>query len=800
MALAFFESMAGKLVEPDGAEHLVDFDIKCETTRLRSMLRSGVARLTGVIRVRPWAESAAVEGTLRISPVRDRVIEYDLRFSDAAGTRFRLFGQKTLHWRSKLMGMTELSMELTRDGEAIAAGTLTFDLNDLPSFGTSWVGGSSVERVDLAGPSTRTADFNAPTAAPLSEAEQRLALAVGQTLIVPGEIVPPVDRETLDAAMVVLGSLAPHVQAAYRAALQTLDAVVRARFGRSFVELDEDERAQVFDRLAEWTDVQLIKVLAMPLEAAHFGRREYLDAIGAPTYENPVREPSERWMTQVLSPESMETETTLPCDVVVIGTGAGGGPVAAKLAEAGFAVAMVEEGRYYHRPDFAGSPAERLVKFWRDGGINVAVGNSAIVVPTGRMVGGSTAINSGTAFETPDHVLEEWRRAGFPDDFSPDNFQRYLQDTCREIGVKQASRPYLGSIADRVAAGAEALRADGHDLEHGPLPRNAPGCDGQGLCSVGCPTGAKRSSDVSWVPRALKAGAYCFTGMSVKRILMRGQKAVAIEARGQDMYGAPKTLRLEARAVVVACGTLESPLLLADSGIQLPRLGKGLSVHPALGALGLFDESLGEPWRAIPQSYGIEGLVDDRVRFEGFASPPALTAPTLPFYGKELTRWMERINDLGQYGFMVRDGNDGSVRRGLNGRPLILKSVTPDVLELFKRGSAMLAEIMLRGGAAEVATGITGVGTVTTVEQARAIADMKLKPRHFRSMAFHPLGTCAMGKSAREGVVGFDHRVFGTHNVYVVDGASVPTSLGVNPQVTIMAMALRAADILEARL
>lgn len=787
MGLSFFENMAGRLVQPSGESHPLDVELKCEATHLTALAQTGLLRLTGVVRALPWAHDAALDGTLRISPVGDRCIEYDIRFRNGDGRDYRLFGQKNLHWRNKLFGMTELFVGLWCGEEKVAEGLLTFDLNDLPSFATSVVPHTSVGRLDLT-----------PTV--LDANERALVRAFGEAVIAPGHIVPPVDDETVERAEVVLSMLAPHVQSAYKTGLRTLDVATRARFGRPLTELPLEERRGLVSTLESLLGRQLTKALSMPIEAAHFGRRDYLDALGVPDYRNPVREPRERWMSQVFAPGDLEPAANFPCDVVVVGTGAGGAPVAAILAERGYAVALVEEGRYYHRPQYSGSPEERLAKFWRDGGINLAIGNSSLVVPTGRMVGGSTAINSGTCFDPPDAVLAEWRAMGFPEDFEPANFRPYIEKVRRELQVETARQPYLGEIANRVARGAEALRELGHELEHGPLPRNAPGCDGQGLCAMGCPTGAKRSSDVSWVPRALKAGAYCFTGMSVKRILRRGGRAVGIEARGQDEFGRSRVLRLEARVVVLACGTLQTPLVLADSGFDLPRLGRGLSVHPALGALAMFDEDLGEPWKAIPQSYGVEGLVDERVRFEGFSSPPSLTAPTLPFHGEELTRWMENIPHVGQYGFMVRDPNDGVVQHGLNGRPLIRKSITPDVLKLFIRGSAALAEMLLLGGAEEVATGIEGVGTVRSLDEARAIADRRLKPWHFRSMAFHPLGTCAMGASSRTGVVGFDHRVFGTHNVYVVDGSSVPTSLGVNPQITIMSMALRAADILDERL
>lgn len=800
MGLAFFETMRGTLTDvASGRVGYAQIEIKCEAARVGVFARTGATRLTGLVRARPWVVETPAEGSLIISPLRRRAIAYDLRFHDDAGVELRLHGQKDLRLSGRLFGLTELFVKLSRGGETLAHGTLHFRLDDLPSFTTSLGPYAAVAHVALDGPSPLHGDA-APYRPILDERERAIALALAEVLIVPGRRVPRPDDETMARALRVLASLPPTLRRGYRAALRGLDRAARARYRGGFAACSPAERQIIVEAVTKVTGAVALKALAMPLEVGHFGRRAYLDALGGSAPAPPAREPPARWTRQIITPEALEAETTLPCDVVVIGTGAGGAPLAAALAERGHAVALVEAGRYHGRSDFSGPPEERLAHFWRSGGAQIALGDPPIVVPTGRLVGGSTAINSGTAFDTPAAVLESWRARGFPEDFAPDHFRRHLDAVRRELGVSLGERPWLGAIADRIAAGAESMRREGVTLEHGPLPRNAPGCDGQGECCFGCPTGAKRSADQSWIPRALRAGAQCFTGLTVRRILFAGGRAVAVEALGQDLTGAPRRLRLLPRVVVVAGGALASPGLLAASGVRLPRLGRGLSVHPAIGAMARFDEPLGRPWRAIPQSYGVEGLVDPRLRFEGFASPPALTAPTLPFHGAELTRWMDNLEHVGHYGFMVRDGNDGRVRPGPGEQPIITKRITPDVLDLLRRGAAALVELMLRGGAVEVATGIAGVGTVRGVEQARAIARAPLRARAFRLMAFHPLGTCAMGPDARAGVVDFEHRVFGTHNVYVVDGASVPTSLGVNPQVTIMAMALRAAELLDTRL
>jgi len=799
MGFSFFERMSGTLVDEHGAAHPVDLELKCEVPRARNVSR-GVVQLSGLIRVTPWARDVPIRGTLKISFLVRRTLEYEIFFQDEAGVDYCLSGRKNIGPGKLFFGMTELHSELRRGtidaGELLADGTMYFRMDDLLSFASSLGVGTTVSRTDLEG-----AVHRGGAQPPLLNATERVLLrALGEALVEPSDIVCAVNDKSVARAERVLANLPPYMQDGFRTGLKTLDVLARTHHGGGFVQMDNGTRREFLENSSIPGLHLLRRVLGLPLMVGHFGRRDYLDAIGVPDYANPVREARERWMGQVSTPDDLESLTNYECDVVVVGTGAGGAPLAAVLAERGLVVVLVEEGSYAGRAEFAGDPDERIGRFWRDSGMNLVLGNSPLMVPTGKVVGGSTAINSGTSFGTPAGVLKEWRESGFPEDFEPDQFARYVERVRSELEVEDAREPWLGEIASRIAKGAEAMRLNGEVCEHGPLPRNAPGCDGQGLCAVGCPTGAKRSSDVSWVPRALKAGAFCFTGMSVRHVLMRGQKAVGIEARGQDRHGVQKTLHLKARAVVLACGTLQTPLMLRANGINLPRIGKGLSVHPALGFNALFKESLGEPWKAIPQSYGVHGLVSERVRFEGFYVPPGLMASTLPFTGPELTHWMENIDRLGQFGFMVRDRNLGRVTRGPKGRPLLWYKVTPDVLDLYVRGSAALAEMMILGGAEQVSTGIQGVPILRTVEDARSLTERNLKPWQFQAMAFHPLGTCAMGTSTKTGVVDFDHRVFGTHNLYVVDGSSVPTSLGVNPQVTIMSMALRAADRVHAHL
>lgn len=665
-------------------------------------------------------------------------------------------------------------------------GRMQFFANDYPSFLRSFQPWVSL-RADLPDGSGPERTF--------TPGQLETLAALAEVLIEPGGAVPAVGGETLERLDAYLANITPLMRSGLRAALRGLDAAARARHGRRAAALPPAQRRALIEDARRGKALRhAVEAIETPLRIAHFGDRRYLDAVGAPRYDEPVLEQKPGWLVNVTTPGELSRHEVIDCDVVVVGTGAGGAAVAARLTERGLGVVMVEEGGYAGRAEFRGDLGERTQKYWRDGGYNLAVGNSVLGVSTGRLVGGTTAINSGTAFRTPDAVLREWQELGFPGDFTPQAFAPYLEEVAAELGITTADPRYLGRVAGIIGAGADAMGA-----AHGPLPRNAVGCDGQGQCVYGCPTEAKRSSNVSWVPRALKGGAQLYTRLTVTRILLSGGRATGVLAEGQDEHGAPRTAEIRARAVVVAAGALMTPLLLRRNGITLPALGRNLSVHPSLGAIAMMPTP-GAPWTGIPQGYQVEGLGDDLVTFEGVAIPPQFAAGVLPFHGARLTEWMNDWTRTEQFGAMVRDTGTGSVHHGPGGRTLIRYHLTPRMQAALQHACAGLAELFLRGGAEAVALPIAGTPPVRTLDQARTVASIRLHPRGFRLMGPHPLGTARMGRDARDAVVDFGHRVFGTTGLYVADGSVVPTSLGVNPQVTIMAFALRAAALIAADL
>jgi choline dehydrogenase-like flavoprotein len=459
-------------------------------------------------------------------------------------------------------------------------------------------------------------------------------------------------------------------------------------------------------------------------------------------------------------------------------------------------VLLVEEGQLFTRSDFTGRPREMMAKLYRRGGATVAVGNTIIPIPVGRAVGGTTVINSGTCFRVPDKTLAEWRDKQGLHELTPELFAPYYEVVERELEVAPSSPAAVGKPGVLIARGCDAL-----GWSHRPLLRNAPGCDGQGLCCFGCPTDAKKSTNVSFVPGALKRGAQLITGLKIDRVVLDDERAVGVVGRAVDTAGVARTITVRARVVVISCGTLHTPTLLLRQGIANAsgQVGRNLSIHPAAAAIGRFDEEV-NGWRAVPQGYAIDQFASEGLMFEGGSVPLDLTAASLPGYGPGFVDLVEQFNKLLCFGLMVKDTSRGRVHGTARGEPRISYWMNNHDVAQLRRGLGLLARVYFAAGARDVWLPIAGHRPLRTLADVETFERASLAPRQVEMSAYHPLGTARMGKSALDSVVDLTHETHDVHNLFICDGSAVPGSLGVNPQMTIMAMALRAAEFIDRRL
>ena len=442
-------------------------------------------------------------------------------------------------------------------------------------------------------------------------------------------------------------------------------------------------------------------------------------------------------------------------DVCVIGTGAGGAPVARALAEAGARVVVLEEGAAHPAESMTGRPRDMMPRIYRDAGQTATVGTPPIVLPLGRTLGGTTLVNSGTCFRAPDHVRRHWR-----EDLGLELGDAHYAQVEREIHVTRVTEDIAGNNALVAKRGAEALGWSGRFLD-----RNARGCRGSGVCAFGCPTGAKQHTGQTYMKWAADAGARIHTGVKARRI--DGHTVVA------------DGLRVEADRIVVSCGTLHTPALLRRSGVRHPALGRNLSIHPATAAWALMEEDV-NMGSGVPQSYCVDEFAGEGLMFEGAAGPPDYMAMAVPYVGSRHREMMLRYRNIAQFGLMVSDTSRGHMR----GR-LVRYDLNRHDADTVLRGLERLAQLLFAAGARRVYLPLAGTPELSAPQPLRS------RRRDLKLMAFHPLGTARAGHG---GVLDEQLRVRGMPHLYVSDGSAVPTALGVNPQMTIMALATRLGE------
>lgn len=637
-----------------------------------------------------------------------------------------------------------------------------------------------------------------PAPSLLSTRSRQIAERLAEALFPAGAQLPAPDAAALvRAAEPALAN--PLLRKTVTSLLWWLELRYLAGHGRRFSSASREDRSRFLRAHAGGLlSGNLLRAVSAPLRTAYL-----LDETNVARMKtrNGVRVPASveqaRWRSQMTTAAEVGEAQEIDCDVVVIGTGAGGAAAAHELAGRGLAVVLLEEGRYYDRRDFNGKLTDVIPRLYRAMGATAAIGNNIIPIPIGRNVGGTTTINSGTCLRTPEKTLAAWRAEGLGD-FTEENLAPYFELVEDVLKVQQAEPKYVGEIGAVIEQGARRIGM----TEMRPLMRNAEGCDGQGLCQFGCPTDAKQSTNVSFIPRALERGAFLYTGFRADTLLKDGNTITGVVAHGQDANGKSFALTVKARATVVSMGTLMTPNFLRANGIRSPWLGNNLSIHPAGAVTAWFPDREFNNSLTIPQGYGVYDLKDEGLMFEGGTIPFIGHGMLNPLQAEDFVRFTERYQQTAYFGLMLKDTSRGKVRRGFSrDLPLITYSMNAHDFTLFKKGIDLLAKMYFAAGAKEVC--IPGLSKMTVLANEAELAAFwasKPNPRQFLMTAYHPLGTARIAASADQGVCDSSHRVWGNEGLYVMDGSSVPTSLGANPQVTIMALATRAARLLADKL
>jgi choline dehydrogenase-like flavoprotein len=601
-------------------------------------------------------------------------------------------------------------------------------------------------------------------------------------------------------------------------AVRTMLALLRTRAGgmllfgepRAFVRMDgvAQERALIAmstsDRAIARQAFKLMKIVSATLLGwpSIAGPTPVFEAIGYPGPLGPPPDAPRRLMPVVL-----ERSASWNCDVVIVGSGAGGGTAAAVLAKAGLDVVVLERGPYKSERDFTHrqDDADRDLYDLR------ATADVGTTIVQGRCVGGGTVVNYATSLRVPEAVRAEWDRvSGFTNVFSGAEMDASLRVVEERIGVNDASStPWLRDR--KIEEGCKKL---GWDVA--PLPRDVRGCaedERCGYCNFGCRLGAKQSVMRTWLEDATRSGARLVANAEVETIVRSKGRVVGVRASVSSPASAGRIpLTVFARHVIVACGATYTPLLLRRSGFDQPAIGRYLRLHPVTGVWARFDGERADPWGGVMQARICREFADldgegYGVRFEAGAVHPVDFMALMSWGGAvDFKRVLARYREWAVLAVLLRDRTEGVVRVPRFGAPSWEHALCDADRRHVREGVRRAAELYAAIGASEIRTSTQTpvswrpAGGERLESFLRRVDSVGYGPCKTTYASFHPQGSARMGIDPRASVCDENGAVHGTPGLYVMDGSCFPTASGVNPMLTIEALAHRNASRLASRL
>lgn len=600
-----------------------------------------------------------------------------------------------------------------------------------------------------------------------------------------GTLADPRDRLRLRVLLEALGSRLANLATAGRfEPFQRMDAATREAVLRAWADSGSQLRRAGFQALKRLVHVGYY---AWP---ADDGSHPAWRAVG---YPGPLPRPDTTFTP--LPTFAVDRDTTLDCDVVVVGSGAGGGVVAGLLAESGRSVVVLEKGENPTPERFTQVEGDMLNAFYLDGGLMMTQSGSMPIL-AGSALGGGTVINYTTSFPLPASTREEWARRSGLDLFTDARFDESVGRVSARIGVTTAR----SDPAPRDQLLESGCRALGWHVD--VIPRNVRDCK-QGLecgyCGYGCRHGAKGSTAATYLADAARQGARLIVRCDVDRVIVRAGRVAGAVGRVRRPEGGTVTLTVRARTVAVACGSIGTPALLTRSGLTNPAIGRGLRLHPATAIAGIFPDRV-EPWTGSMQTRYSDQFADLRegygVKFE--TAPIHFALPASAFGWEGARRYKEEIARLGHLsivGAVLRDRDPGRVVTGRDGRPRVHYEVSAFDAANLRAGLLGAAQVLAAAGARELFSiqqppVRCRPGTGDWLAAFGAAMDARGYDRcRMAFITFHQMGSCAMGADPRTSVVDGTGRSHEVEGLYVTDASTFPASSGVNPMLTIMAIA-----------
>jgi choline dehydrogenase-like flavoprotein len=564
-----------------------------------------------------------------------------------------------------------------------------------------------------------------------------------------------------------------------------------------FSRLPHSRRERVLQRLATSLVPQLrsayqgARSLVMLHTYAANGTPVSDDLLGAIGYAPEINRKATAPRTPVTK---VDHETTIDCEVCVVGSGAAGSVAAAELAASGRDVIVVEAGPELSGGDYDQHELKGMQNLFREGGLS-GTRDLSLSLLAGACIGGGTTVNWQSCFRTPDDVLEEWAEVSGCSLFTGEAFTESLDAVWRRIGAS-TDESEINENNSAICRGAKSL---GYNWS--VIARNSLGCDVEqcGNCMFGCRVGGKQGASTTYLIDAIRSGARLIAPYSARRLIQNKGQVTGVEGTHRGTNGTPTVMRIKAQKVVLAAGGIDTPALLMRSGLKSLHLGQHLYLHPTVGVTGTYASPI-EAWKGAPQTIVCDEFSNLSegygYRIEAAPGHPGLLSVGLPWRNaRDHRREMQQIRFAAPFIVLTRDSNSGRVRITRDGRPYFDYRLGKEERRRLRHGMATAARIHFAAGAERVMTIHTTplqwdrASGASIDKLCRQIEAAPTSPNRLPLFSAHQMGTCRMGSDPATAVCDGTGAVFGMKGAYVADASLFPASCGVNPMITIMALA-----------
>ncbi|MBI5741703.1 MAG: GMC family oxidoreductase [Nitrospirae bacterium] len=475
------------------------------------------------------------------------------------------------------------------------------------------------------------------------------------------------------------------------------------------------------------------------------------------------------------------TEKAYRCQYLIVGTGAGGSVAGALLAERGRDVIFLEEGGYFPTESYTSDISAMTAQLYRNRGVFPLLGKPSIALAEGCCVGGGTVINGALICHTPSWVLDEWQNDYGLKGYGLNELKKYFETVERDLHVVRHEIEENGNLDSMKLLKASEELGWKCDM----ATRAVNDCKNGNSCPTGCISGAKQSALVTYLPRALNNGARIFSRCRAVRIIHSGGKARKIIVR--VMGGGPKRIEISFDHLVVAGGAVQTPHLLRRSGIS-GLAGRNLQFHMNLKVVARFKDRLnaeqGTMFTVQMQEFDREGLLIMASNIKRHYVAMTLSQHT----NEEINSVLSNYENLGIFTAMIRPKSVAHISSRFGDQPLVTYRFDPDDLSMIKLALRRTAKLLFQAGAIELYMPVTGAGKIRSLPELEQTLD-RVRPENLEIVTVHIMASCPMGTDPAVSAVNPDGKLWKMDNILVTDASVLPSSIGKNPQGTIMAFA-----------